>query len=289
MRVKDDIRRLAWIAIMVSLCMVLFELVMNLVWPDIALRTSHALTIIVSALVAAIVANFFFRKQALLNKKLKDEIDERIHAEEVLRTSEEKYHDLFQNANDAIFIVGADLRYVDINKKAVEMLGYSKEELLGMRITDLLPPEQLPRSEAEFEKIRNRGSYEQFTGRVRTRDGRWLDVEVNSSAIVENGKVIGSRDILRDITGRKQAEAERERLIKELQQAMAHVKVLSGMLPICASCKKIRDDKGYWTQIEAYIHEHSQAQFTHGLCPDCFTKAMEEVARMPKGKKRQGT
>jgi PAS domain S-box-containing protein len=285
MRVKDDIRRLVWIAIMVSLGMILFELVTHLVWPDLALRTSHTLTIIVSALIAAVVTNFFFRKQTLLNKKLKEEIDERLHTEEVLRVSEEKYHDLFQNANDAIFIVDANLFYLDVNKKAIEMLGFSKEELLRMKITDLLPPEQLPRSEAEFEKIRNHGSYEQFTGKVRTKDGRWLDVEVNSSAIVENGKVIGSRDIIRDITGRKQAEAERERLIGELQEAMANVKLLSGMLPICASCKKIRDDKGYWTQIEAYIHEHSQAQFTHGLCPDCLKKAMEKVAVLPKNKK----
>jgi PleD family two-component response regulator len=62
---------------------------------------------------------------------------------------------------------------------------------------------------------------------------------------------------------------EKEKLIVELQQALAKVKTLSGLLPICSSCKKIRDDKGYWNQIETYIREHSEADFTHGICPKC--------------------
>jgi len=65
------------------------------------------------------------------------------------------------------------------------------------------------------------------------------------------------------------AEAERERLITELREALAKVKTLSGLLPICSSCKKIRDDKGYWKQIEVYIAANSQADFSHGLCPEC--------------------
>jgi DNA-binding NtrC family response regulator len=72
-----------------------------------------------------------------------------------------------------------------------------------------------------------------------------------------------------EIAQRKSAEAEREMLIAELREALARVKQLSGLLPICASCKKIRDDKGYWRQIEAYIRDHSEADFSHGICPDC--------------------
>ena len=68
---------------------------------------------------------------------------------------------------------------------------------------------------------------------------------------------------------RRQAEAERERLIVELQDALAKVKTLSGLLPICSSCKKIRDDKGYWNGLESYLQEHSGATLTHGICPDC--------------------
>ena len=65
---------------------------------------------------------------------------------------------------------------------------------------------------------------------------------------------------------------ERNRLVCEIRQAMAEIKTLSGLLPICAGCKKVRDDTGYWTQIEGYIQEHSEASFSHGLCPDCIPK-----------------
>jgi len=61
-------------------------------------------------------------------------------------------------------------------------------------------------------------------------------------------------------------------LIDELQEALDKVNLLGGMLPICASCKKIRDDKGYWNQIETYIRDHSEAEFSHGICPDCAQK-----------------
>jgi YesN/AraC family two-component response regulator len=67
-------------------------------------------------------------------------------------------------------------------------------------------------------------------------------------------------------------DAEQKRLIKELQQALASIKTLSGLIPICASCKKIRDDQGYWNQLEAYISEHSSAEFSHGICPECAVK-----------------
>jgi FixJ family two-component response regulator len=68
---------------------------------------------------------------------------------------------------------------------------------------------------------------------------------------------------------RKRAQEEREQLIDRLQEALANIKVLRGMLPICASCKKIRDDSGYWNQIESYIRAHADVEFSHGLCPDC--------------------
>ena len=69
-----------------------------------------------------------------------------------------------------------------------------------------------------------------------------------------------------------QMEEERARLINELQTALAKVKTLSGLLPICASCKKIRDDEGYWHQVEIYIRDHTEAEFTHGICPECVKK-----------------
>lgn len=79
-----------------------------------------------------------------------------------------------------------------------------------------------------------------------------------------------------EIAERRRAEQEKEKLVVELQEALGQVKKLSGMLPICASCKKIRDDKGYWQQIEEYIRDHSEAEFSHGLCPDCARKLYPE-------------
>jgi DNA repair exonuclease SbcCD ATPase subunit len=80
-----------------------------------------------------------------------------------------------------------------------------------------------------------------------------------------------------EIENPKKAEAEKERVIDLLQEALAKVKQLSGFIPICAACKKIRDDKGFWQQIEQYIREHSEAEFTHSICPDCAKKLYPEL------------
>jgi len=75
-----------------------------------------------------------------------------------------------------------------------------------------------------------------------------------------------------EIEERKRTEAEREVVIAELRDALSNVKHLHGLLPICASCKRIRDDHGYWNDVEEYIRKHTEADFTHGICPDCMNK-----------------
>ncbi len=102
-------------------------------------------------------------------------------------------------------------------------------------------------------------------------DGTVLD-RYSAPVIGSDGRNYGRIWSFRDITERKRAEKERERLITELQDALADVKLLSGLVPICASCKKIRDDQGYWTQIESYIQDRSDAKFSHSICPDCAAK-----------------
>ena len=92
-------------------------------------------------------------------------------------------------------------------------------------------------------------------------------VDLNKTVILLN----------KEIEERKQVEEKREKLLKEVQEALTKVKTLSGMLPICASCKKIRDDKGYWTQIEEYVRDHSEAEFTHGICPECAKKLYPDL------------
>jgi len=83
----------------------------------------------------------------------------------------------------------------------------------------------------------------------------------------------------------QQQDKEKDELIAKLQDALDNVKKLSGLLPICSSCKKIRDDKGYWQQIESYIREHSEAQFSHGICPDCLKKLYPNLIQDMPGEK----
>ena len=130
---------------------------------------------------------------------------------EKLKRSEEKYLDLFENANDAICILDSDLKFKEVNKKTLKMFGYTKEELLNMNAFDIIPPEQIPIFELEFNKLQEKGSYDIFVGKARTKDGRLIDIEVSSSVIKEGDKIIGTRDIIRDITERVQnQEALRE-------------------------------------------------------------------------------
>jgi YesN/AraC family two-component response regulator len=102
-----------------------------------------------------------------------------------------------------------------------------------------------------------------------------IDIGIDQYVVkpVDTGKLTGALEKCEEIIEYRRAHkrylAEREKLIGELQDALAKVKLLSGLLPICASCKKIRDDQGYWKQIEVYIQSHSEAEFTHGICPDC--------------------
>jgi hypothetical protein len=92
------------------------------------------------------------------------------------------------------------------------------------------------------------------------------------------GLFLAATSLRRHLRARQQAEAESEHLISELQQALANVKALRGLIPICSSCKKIRNDQGYWTQIETYLREHTDAEISHGLCLDCLRKLYPEFS-----------
>jgi hypothetical protein len=92
------------------------------------------------------------------------------------------------------------------------------------------------------------------------------------------GLTVGGRKLGRHIQARQHAEAKLAHLVKELTESMAKVKTLSGLIPICSSCKKIRNDQGYWTQLETYLKEHSTAEFSHGLCIDCVRTLYPEIS-----------
>ena len=96
----------------------------------------------------------------------------------------------------------------------------------------------------------------------------WFELSIATVKGIEHSE--GRLVVLsRDVTARKEAELENERLIGQLREALARIDTLSGLLPICASCKKIRDEEQEWYPLEVYIRNHSQADFTHGICPDC--------------------
>ncbi len=121
--------------------------------------------------------------------------------------------------------------------------------------------------------------------RINMPDGTIRFIRGWGEAVYDSGnRLIHIAGLVQDITERKHAEEELQRYSvelarnnRELQEALANVKQLTGMLPICASCKKIRDDKGYWSQVESYISQHTEAVFTHGICPECEKKMYEEL------------
>ncbi len=131
--------------------------------------------------------------------------------------------DFFETAMDPIFIVDSQNKYIDVNPKAIEVFGYSKEEFLNMSIFDVIPEDQKTKSEKVLMPQTKRKSYENFFGKMRTKDNRWLDVEVSSSAIVDNAEVIGSIDIVRDITQRKELERELKQSLQDKKLLMEEV------------------------------------------------------------------
>ena len=90
-------------------------------------------------------------------------------------------------------------------------------------------------------------------------------------------KFAGIVVVLTDITERKEAAEALEEERRRLQQALEEVRTLQGIVPICAYCKNIRDDTGYWSQVEQYVSKHSDAKFSHGICPECFEKEMKAL------------
>lgn len=180
---------------------------------------------------------------------------------------------LVESSNDAIISKSLDGTIVSWNKSAERIYGYSANEMIG-RPASILSPSSRPGETDETLKMIQAGEQVRHFETIRVRkDQSEVEVSVTMSPIRSaSGEIIGASAIERDITERRREEAERIRLIDELTHALAHAKVLRGLLPICASCKKIRDDKGYWQQVEVYVQDHSEAGFTHGLCPECAHK-----------------
>jgi PAS domain S-box-containing protein len=205
------------------------------------------------------------------------DITERKRAESALELSEKKYRMLYDSAIDGIFLLAPDGSFIDANRTAYERLGYEREELIALHVSQLDPPEYAAQVGDRMKRLSEQGRLIMESAHIR-RNGTIMPVEINARIIDYDGrKAVFS--IVRDITDRKLAEQEREKLIAQLQKALADIKTLHGILPICASCKKIRDDQGAWHQVEAYIRDHTDAEFSHGLCADCAKQLYPEFAK----------
>jgi PAS domain S-box-containing protein len=178
---------------------------------------------------------------------------------------------IVESSDDAIVGKSIDGLIVSWNAAAEQLYGYTPAEAIGRSFEMLFPRERSCELAALLEKVRRGERVNHLETGQRTKTGGTVEVSMTVSPVqTKDGENVGVSITARDITERKRQEAERERLIQQLQTALAEVKTLSGLLPICASCKKIRDDKGYWNQIESYIGARSRARFSHGICPDCM-------------------
>jgi len=178
---------------------------------------------------------------------------------------------IIKSTDDAIFSLHLDGAVASWNHAAEKIFGYRHEEIIGRSIALLFPFDRRDELIDNMQQIKcgeTVGLYD--TLRVR-KDGQFIPVSITVSPIKdEMGRTVGASAIARDITERRREERERNELIQELTEALKHVKTLSGLLPICATCKRIRDDRGYWQQVETYISSHTDAMFTHGICPECL-------------------
>ena len=186
-----------------------------------------------------------------------------------------------KNANELICIAELDGHMVFLNEAGSRMIGISPDSVEAYMIFSVISESYLDLAKNTVVPcILGRGRWEGELQYCNHQTGQLVDVYATTFLIRDpiTNLPLYMVNVSLDISERKSAEAEREELIRGLQEALAEVKELSGLLPICANCKKIRDDSGYWTQIEQYLHEHSGTRFSHGICPDCLKKFYPEYA-----------
>jgi len=199
-------------------------------------------------------------------------------AREALLRSEIKFRTLFENANEAIFIIKGDL-FVDCNTRTLQMFQCSREQVIGhppYRFSPPLQPDGRDSKEKALEKISATlaGNPQFFEWKHCLYDGTPFDAEVSLNT-VELGNELFIQVFVRDVTKRKQAE-------ETLRKSLEEIRTLRGLIPICANCKKIRDNQGYWNQVEDYLRERTDARFSHGVCPECIKQLYPDYVGNPK-------
>jgi PAS domain S-box-containing protein len=212
-------------------------------------------------------------------------IEDKRRAEEEIRQLKEFNETIVQTVPGAIVVTDIDGVFTFVNPATTSLVGYAPEELLGQHWSVIFPSDQQPIVKTAEER-RMQGKADCYELELEHKDGRRLPILISGSPRfdADTGCFAGTMSVLTDISERVQAEELKEKLITELEEVLSQVKQLQGFLPMCSYCKKIRDDQNYWQQVETYIEEHSEALFTHGICPDCYQEhvmpEIEELRRL---------
>jgi PAS domain S-box-containing protein len=218
------------------------------------------------------------------------DITEQRDAERRLRESQSRLDLALTAANQGIWDYNLKTGEITGSNRWVEILGYPMDDAASFsntKLNDLIHPENLKLRNEELQRhLTNGTEVYKIEMRLKQKNEDWIWVRSQGKVVEWDSmrnpvRIVGT---ITDITEAKKLDAERERLLTELQEAFAKIKTLSGLLPICSSCKKIRDDKGYWTILEKYIMEHSDARFTHGMCPDCLKRDFPSLYNKMYGK-----
>lgn len=177
---------------------------------------------------------------------------------------------MVEHSEDILTIRDADGRIRYTTPSFYRVMGYRQEEMIGETGFELIHPEDRAIVlDALDEFMKAPGARDSIQYRARHANGSWVSLEVVAYNLLGHPDIQGVLISGRDISNRKRDEAVKDQLIWELQQALAGANTLSGVLPICASCKKIQDEGGNWQQIEWYVRERAQVEFSHGMCPEC--------------------
>ena len=200
-------------------------------------------------------------------------VDETSNDARKLEEKQEQEDRFFENSIDMICFLDFNGYFRRVNKAWERTLGYTREELTSRRFIEFVHPDDRERTINQNAEVRRGGKALSFENRYRCKDGSYRWLRWNAAPDSPKNVIYG---VARDITESKRAEEEREQLVRELQAALAEVKALQQILPICSYCRKIRDDENYWHTVENYISRHTSTRFSHSICPTCMATRVEQ-------------
>lgn len=203
--------------------------------------------------------------------------DDLLDEMENLRNHAKHYQILLDESMDPTFSFYADGTYRYVNKAFARGAGKPLGEIIGNTIWDVFEKDEADKRFAIVKKVFAEETTEEIEVRVPLPSGDTYYLTTVKPIFNDSGTVETVICTSKNITKRKLAEIALKEKHEKLIKAMDEIKVLSGLLPICSSCNKIRDDNGYWNQIEAFIQEHSEAKFSHSICKECVKKLYPDL------------